>query len=339
MGENDTYRLIPDWEKPRALILVWPVQVYRKYLLQFYSRFVSYLPDDVKLICLVKNIGIEREVKASINAYSKSVEIQFLAIPDVTEIWIRDWGPIPARDSTGKTVAIKAIYRPRYLSKSAALKARAFADDIAGRKLAALLGLPVMDIPLVWDIGNLTHNGEGTAIVTSRLIDDNKDTFTESRVRELLREILNITRLIILPEEPEDETGHIDGMVRFLDPKTLAVGAYPSGWSMGKRFMDRIATTLRQELGTEYTIVRIPNGVPPNEKKEGVYSAFGNHINFLRFGNTLLLPAYGIQEDSKSEIILRESLSNTDVIPAYIPDINKLASRGGVLHCMTWVLY
>jgi len=196
-----------------------------------------------------------------------------------------------------------------------------------------------MDIPLVWDIGNLTHNGEGTAIVTTRLIDYNKDTFTEPRVRELLREILNITRLIILPEEPEDETGHIDGMVRFLDPKTVAVGAYPSGWSKGKRFMDMIATTLRQELGREYTVIRIPNDMPPNEKKEGIYSAVGNHINFLRFGNTLLFPAYGIQEDGESAIILRETLSNTDVIPANIPDINKLASRGGVLNCMTWVLH
>jgi agmatine deiminase len=227
MSQNNTYKPIPDWKKPKALVLVWPGGVHRKYLLRFYAYFTSYFPDDIKLIYLVKNAWIEKEVKDFVRKYNKKINILCLIIPEVDDIWIRDWGPIPAVDSTGKTVAIKAIYKPRYLSKSATYKARAFADDIAGRKLAALLGLPAIDIPLIWDIGNLTHNGEGTAIVTNRLIDDNKDTFTESQIRALLRETLNIIRLIILPEESEDETGHIDGMVRFLDPKTVAVGAYP----------------------------------------------------------------------------------------------------------------
>ena len=41
MGNPNSFKLIPDWQEPKALVLVWPVQVYRKYLLQFYARFVS----------------------------------------------------------------------------------------------------------------------------------------------------------------------------------------------------------------------------------------------------------------------------------------------------------
>lgn len=57
------------------------------------------------------------------------------------------------------------------------------------------------------------------------------------KIGELLREKLNITRLIVIPEEPGDETGHVDGMVRFLSPETVAVGSYPPEWKEGNRFM------------------------------------------------------------------------------------------------------
>jgi len=275
-------------------------------------------------------------VKASIRVYNQKNDIECLTIPDIADIWIRDWGPIPAVDSTGRTVAIKATYEPRYLLTSKAYQAKADADDTAGRKLAEFLGLPLIDIPLIWDIGNLTHNGEGTAIVTERLIEDNKDRFTEVQIRTRIKETLNIDRLIILPEEPGDETGHVDGMVRFINSETVVVGAYTSEWAKGKRFMNKIAEILKQELGTGYKIVRIPNGTPPNEKSEGMYSAVGNHINFLRLGKKLLLPMYGIQADEKAIESFRKNLPSDDIIPVNIPGTSMLASKGGILNCITW---
>ena len=142
--------------------------------------------------------------------------------------------------------------------------------------------------------------------------------------------------MIILPEEPEDDTGHIDGMVRFIDEKTLAVGSYPEDWPVGKKFMDSIVEKLRKELGEGYRIIRVPNGIPPDEKSEGMASAVGNHINFLRLGNKLLLPYYGIPEDEIAREVLQNALPGIEVIPVDIPGIKKLASKGGVLNCITW---
>ncbi len=247
-----------------------------------------------------------------------------------------DWGPIPAVDSTGRTVVIQATYEPRYLVTSKAYRAKTESDDTAGRKLAEFLGLPVIDIPIIWDIGNLTYNGKGTAIVTERLIEDNKDRFTEVQIRTRIKETLNINRLIILSEEPGDETGHVDRMVRFLNSETVVVGAYTSDWAKGKRFMNKLAGILKQELGTGYKVVRIPNGTPPNKKSEGMYSVVGNHINFLRLGEKLLLPMYGIQADEKAIESFRKNLSSADIIPVNISGTSRLASQGGVLNCITW---
>jgi len=340
MGQNNPCRLIPDWEKPEALVLVWPEEVQRKYLSHFYARFTSLIPDDIKIICLIKNRGIEKEVKESIRKYNSKINIQCLSIPEIADIWIKDWAPIPAIDSTGRNVAIKTIYKPAYLSKTTTYLAMAKSDDAAGKRLAEITGLPVVNIPLIWDIGNLTHNGEGIAIVTRRLINDNKTAFSEPEIRELLKEKLSITRLIVIPEEPGDETGHVDGMVRFISPDTVAVGSYPRKWQGGNQyFIDRVAARLKRGLGSGYKIIRVLNGIPPEGKSEGMSSASGNHLNFLRLGNLILVPAYGIPEDEKAIEILRKNLPNVDVIPVNIPGIKLLASKGGVLNCITWVYF
>ena len=141
--------------------------------------------------------------------------------------------------------------------------------------------------------------------------------------------MLNINNLIILPEEPGDETGHINGMVRFVKGKTVIVGSYPESWSKDKRFMDFIAEKHKKELGDVYRIIRVPNGIPPGEKSEGIASAVGNHINFLRFGNRLFLSCYGIPEDGPTKEVLQKALPNIEVISIDIPSIKNLLQEAG----------
>ena len=45
-------------------------------------------------------------------------------------------------------------------------------------------------------------------------------------MRETLRDELRVAELIVIPKEPYDEIGHADGMVRFLDAKTVLVNDY-----------------------------------------------------------------------------------------------------------------
>ncbi len=337
--DHNSVTPIPDWKKPEAVVLVWPEQVHRKYLAGLYARVSAYIPENIRLIYIIKNKEIEKQVIDSVRKYNPKISVNCIVIPEIADIWIRDWAPIPGTDDSGKTIAVKTVYWPGYLVGSKPYKEKAKRDDTAGRKLAGHLGLSIVDLPLIWDIGNFTHNGKGRAIVTKRLIDDNREKYTEDKIRIILKEKLNITDLIVLPEEPGDDTGHIDGMVRFVDENTVAVGSYPKDWQEGKDFMDGIAEELKKELGKGYRIIRVPNGVPPDEKSEGMASAVGNHINFLRLGNRLFLPYYGIPEDEIAREVLQDALPDIEVIPTNIPEIKKLASKGGVLNCITWYYF
>ena len=67
------------------------------------------------------------------------------------------------------------------------------------------------------DIGKLTHNGVGTAIITNRFISDNEGCNVIHELIPVLRAFLGLDNIIFIPTEPEDAKGHVDGMVRFMD--------------------------------------------------------------------------------------------------------------------------
>jgi agmatine deiminase len=250
------------------------------------------------------------------------------------DVWIRDWAPVQVCDRDGAARLVKAVYRPRYLNKH-----QARPDDAAGRALSEVVNLPVEELPLVWDFGNLTHNGEGVGIVTERLLSDNQESHSRADVERLCGSVLGLDRLVVIPEEPGDETGHIDGMVRFLDERTAAVGSYPDAYPEGKAFMDEVAEQVERELGEGFQVIRIPNGVPPDRAKEGIAGAFGNHLNFLRVGDTLFLPVYGIEEDGASVKAISGACSSIGVVGIGPRHIDELSHRGGVLNCISWILY
>jgi len=59
--------------------------------------------------------------------------------------------------------------------------------------------------------------------------------------------------------------------------------------------MDCIAEKLTKELGEGYRIIRALNDILLNRKSAGMKRTVGNHINFLRHSNGILLPFYVIE--------------------------------------------
>lgn len=58
-----------------------------------------------------------------------------------------------------------------------------------------------------------------------------------------------------------------------------------------------LAGKIREQLGNGFNILRIINAPPEYKKREDISSASGNYFNFLRIGNKIFIPQYGIQED------------------------------------------
>ena len=316
-------RLIPDWQNPKGLVLVWPETIYDD-LMGFYTKFSEYIPEGIDLVLLVKD---ETTGKNILKKIPKG--FIYVVIPKLMDIWIKDWAPIPAIDSNRNKVFIKTIFKPKYhYAKNAKT------IDEVGNKLPSILGGKMINIKLILDGGNLTHNGNGVGIVTQRILKDNNN-YSENDIHSLFKEYLGIYKLVIIPEEPDDKTGHIDGICRFLNPKTLLLGEYPKYFQKESRYISRVFKKLKYELGDDFTIIKILNGKTSEEKFEGIYSAEGNYINFLRLGSKILFPTYGLDNDDQINNLSKFG----EIISINLPGIKILSSKGGILNCFSWAYY
>ncbi len=311
-----TYRLIPEWETASRLVFVWPERMEGcARLVSLYTGLIRLLPSALEVCVVLKARALEGEVKARLAKVNPYVALRFIEMPSVPDIFIREWAPAVAAGDAEKLTAVMAKHLPGGPAR-----------DEAARILAKECDISLVEMPLVWNPANITHNGKGIAVVTDRVVKENPG-IAARELERLFGEFLGISRLIVVPEGPRG--GSIDRMARFLDPDTVGVGEYPAVHVDERIFMDDIACMLAKELGEDFRIVRIPDG--PLAKGRGG-SAAGSHLGFLRTGEYVLMPFYGTPEDAAACAALRAASDGIEPVPVELPGVRVLASSGGVLN-------
>jgi len=329
-------KIIPDWFFPKELFLVWPGEIAnRNHLVPLYINLIKQVPATLGITLIISKRELRNDINKilivnNINKAISFVEIPFFNDGKTYDIWIRDWAPLCTVDDSGKRIFLKAKYSPAYLDYNESEPC-----DNAGQVLSGLFNDEIIKFPLVWDLGNFTHNGNGTAIVTKRIISDNGG-YSEKGIKDLFNQMLGITKLIFIDEEPGDATGHIDGMIRFIGENKMVISRYPEVCIEENKFIDRVKKQIQIELRNSFEFIDIPNGLFIDESSEGISSSFGNHINYLHLGRYLMMPIYGIDSDDTALSIFKKSLPHTRIIPI---ESSVLSHKGGVLNCISWCLY
>lgn len=246
--------------------------------------------------------------------------IAYIEIPQTKDIWCRDYMPVMAADGR----LVQFVYWPRYLQakkyKNIITPPTCYAGFDFGRR--------VEESVVILDGGNIQLCGR-SGIVTERVFEDNY-WYDRTALIAKLRETLNLERLIVIPVEPGDETGHSDGVVRFIDESAVLLNDY-SSLDYLKNYDLKIRAILK-----EYHLEIIPFPYVPtdNQTSEGMPSAEGVYINFLRTERTVLLPVFNEKLDDIAFKTLNHVLANHLVVPI---DCRELARQGGgIINCVSW---
>jgi agmatine deiminase len=250
---------------------------------------------------------------AEFEAVLKKCGIAFQLLPHTKDIWAVDYMPIQVRLDK----FVQFVYKPNYLQSKKWVKTISDVDSICNS-----IKLNRIKSNIVLDGGNVIKSTD-KVIMCDKIFLENPN-YSRRQLSDKLRELFEVDKLYFIPQQPKDYTGHSDGMLRFLDNKTVIINDY----SKEKPEFQRAFKIALDNAGLDYI------EIPYNPYGNKTYSqANGSYINFLQMQNTVIIPTFGIKED---EIAVRQFEQLFSGYQIATIDSNEVANNGGILNCITW---
>ena len=298
------YRMPAEWEPHKATWLNWPhnptdwpgkMLAVQKVYAELVCKLVA-----VEEVCILVNSRIHetRARKYLEQAQADLTNISFHHI-STNRSWIRDYGPTFVSDNRTKRKSKRIIH---FSFNGWARYPAHKKDNSVPLKLADRLNLKMISakwkkLPLVMEGGSIDVNGFGTLITTEECLLDRKTQprnpgITKSEIEKLFGKYLGITNVIWLSRgiEGDDTHGHVDGICRFVDRRTLvlAMETNPSdvNASVLTENMERLKR-VRLEDGSGPDIVTLPMPKPVYFKK---WRLPASYANFYIANRTVLVP-------------------------------------------------
>jgi agmatine deiminase len=251
--------------------------------------------------------------------------INYSFIKETKDIWCRDY--MPVQIESGKFIQFR--YDPSYLKgKKEWEDSRSDVEDIRAKN-DWLKKLDVTSSNINLDGGNVLIC-EDRAILSDRIFSENPNYDKDTLIEELST-LLECKDIIIIPalkSKDEDFTGHVDGMVRFVNRNTI----------LGNERRTNEYKYMREGLQNaidKYNLTYID--MPFFEDKDPKHpdSAIGIYVNYLEVNNLIVLPIFNREEDEHAIEILQKAFPSKQI---EIIDYNDIAKEGGLLNCTTWVV-
>ena len=251
---------------------------------------------------------------------------------DLDTIWLRDFGPRIGELENGDAVAFDFLYegtRPL--------------DEKMPRAWSKLTKERYHAVPWTMQGGNLLFNGQGLAVTTNRIFDDNHVRFQnllpgtnpEVERREMvvteLKKNCNLQQLIVLEPLRNEATRHVDMFAAFVAKDHVLVASLDrTADPVNSALLDRNARKLEKVIvdGKPLKVTRIPT--PARQGK--FWSTFTNVI----FANDLvILPSF---DDNPRTYVERAVAVYKAVLPNHkikLINTTSLKKLEGSVHCMS----
>ena len=242
--------------------------------------------------------------------YKEGIETEYLPhSKSKKHVWARDYMPIQLEEGR----FLKYVYRPDYLKND-----KDYIPNYAG--MIRKLGLNCKPTSLVIDGGNVVK-WDDAVIMTDKVLIENPG-YDEYGLRFRLEELFE-TDVVFIPWDRYEMFGHADGMVRFIDRRTVLLNNY---LDFDRSLRERII----RALDGHFEVKELQYDTPRCSNYSWAY------LNFLQVAGRIFVPGLGIAEDRLAVQQIQRFYPEHKVM--LVPDCLELVRDGGALNCVTWTI-
>ena len=247
--------------------------------------------------------------------------------------WCRDY--MPVRNAKNELILFE--YNPSYLREY-----KTHRETIPDQeKICNELKLKVIHRPprIILDGGAVEVYG-GKAIISDRVLSENTTSWKHvaPEVLSHIQDKLKVKELIVVPADPWDFTGHVDGLVRFINETEVLINDFSLLDLRMENENDKVKMVyekwkmnfLASLESANLKTFKLPYIIRKDQKDE---SAVGVYMNFLKLDNCIIMPSF---DDEENDIKAQEILYFLYKRPVYKIEATELARKGGVINCVTW---
>ena len=329
--------MLPEWAIQEAVMLAWPHEStdWRPWLQDIqrdYAELAVAISTAAVPLILCQDEAHRKQILAMLDA--RCVHAPKLVIVPYNDTWCRDYGPVSIR--VGEQLQLLDFRFNGWGDKY-----NASLDDAVNRQLASLWQVPLISVDYELEGGSIETDGNGSLLTTIHcLMESNRNTaFERQKVEAHVLGLLGLDRALWLGEgclSGDDTDSHIDNLVRFCSPDTIAYLACSRKEdehyeSLAK--MEAQVLALRQADGSPYKCQPIEMPTPHYDETGQRLPA--SYVNFLLVNESVLVPVFACPEDARALNDLASCFPGKKLIP--VPGGNLIRQFGGP-HCATMQL-
>jgi agmatine deiminase len=335
IGSNYITKRVPaEWEPQEAIWMQWPGYWEKDYEVTF-AKIADIISNYQKLHILYHSNQIYNDAQKAIINIGKDPQnknIYWHNVPN-DSAWMRDNGPVYILND--KEIRIQNW---KFNAWGGAFGADIpfELDNVVPDKVGEILSISVDQIDIVHERGNLEFNGSDTVMLNWSTISDPKRNFNYNKTQAEfdLKKYFGVENVIFIEGIPDGDLtkGHIDGIARFIESRTVVVvqcttQSLCKPGSKDANIYDEAAKII-EESG--FNVIREPiEGVVKFSDK--IFDT--NYMNWLVGNGFVIAPGFGNPKtDIEAKSRLERYFPDRDV---YIIEMLSSWAAGGGVHCHT----